>query len=372
MAAEHPERRGFSRCPNCGTDLDPAWAFCPGCGQENEEQVLPFRVLVRDFFSDFLTFDSRFFRTLVPFFARPGDITADYLSGRRVRYVAPMRILLFGCLILFALAGRKVSQRDWKDAIQVGTGSGFNIEVTRDDTLELETDTGTAVMTLGEAAAMAGTPLPDSLPVVGNPVRDFAAGFREGVTGADTMPRDTVAERPDNWLDMVGERIPALSEDLSPEQIADSLAPADSYWRHRMVLQMAKVYQSGGEGLMSFMVSNGTLSVFLAVLVLAAFLKLLYWRRKRRYVEHVVFSLHAHAALVYLVALLLLIDWIFGRTWPLAALILLPYYLVSLKRVYGQSWGKTVLKFLVAGSFYLYLLLPVLLVLALGVSFLFF
>lgn len=372
MAQQDARRRGFSRCPNCGTDLDPAWAFCPGCGQENEEQVLPFRVLVRDFFSDFLTFDSRFFRTLVPFFARPGDITADYLSGRRVRYVAPMRILLFGCLILFALAGRKVSERDWKDAIQIGTGSGIHLEVNGNDTLELETDTGTAVLTVGEAADLAGTPVPDSLPLMGNPVREFAAGFREGMADDDRPTRDTVVEQPDNWLDMVSERIPALSEELSPEQIADSLAPADSYWRHRLVLQMAKVYQSGGEGLMSFMVSNGTLSVFLAVLVLAAFLKLLYWRRRRRYVEHVVFSLHAHAALVYLVALLLVIDWIFGRTWPLAALILLPYYLVSMKRVYAQSWGKTVLKFLVAGSFYTYLLLPVLLVLALGVSFLFF
>ena len=42
-------------------------------------------------------------RTLWPLFTKPGYLTLEYLAGRRVRYVTPMRLYLFLSIIAFAL-----------------------------------------------------------------------------------------------------------------------------------------------------------------------------------------------------------------------------------------------------------------------------
>ncbi len=407
VSDRHPHLSTYSTCPNCGTELQQQWRYCPGCGQENEERVVPFRVLVRDFFSDFLTFDSRFFRTIPPFLFKPGVVTRDYLQGKRVRYVAPMRILLFGCLLLFAVAGRLVSNYDWADNINMGN-SGVNLEITGTDSISLETDDDTLQTTFDE--------LPDTLKALqakaaekesasgdntgNNPAREFARGFRDGALGADTDPAASAAgdstadaesdstalaamdsteaasgEKASNlfsWMNDIGEQIPALSDSMTAQAIADSLAPNTGFLRHKIVVQMAKVYQSKGQGMVGFAVSNGTISVFLAVLLMALFMKLLFWRPQRRYVEHVVFSVHGHAALVYLTLLLLIIYSSTDQWIQEAYLILMPYYALSMRRVYGQGWVRSILKMLVVGFFYSAILFPILTLLAIGLSFLFF
>lgn len=411
VSDRHPHLPAYSQCPNCGTELQQQWRYCPGCGQENEERVVPFRVLVRDFFSDFLTFDSRFFRTIPPFLFKPGVVTRDYLQGKRVRYVAPMRILLFGCLLLFAVAGRMVAHYDWSDNINMGD-SGVKLEITGSDSISLETDDDTLQTTFDE--------LPDTLKALqakqakaaekesasgdnagNNPAREFARGFRDGALGADTDPAasaagdstagalpdstaalavvdstdDTSGEGSSNllsWMNDVGEQIPALADSMTAQAIADSLAPDAGFLKHKIAVQMVKVYQSKGQGMIGFAVSNGTISVFLAVLLMALFMKLLFWRPQRRYVEHVVFSVHGHAVLVYLTLLLLLNYSATDQWFQEAYLILMPYYALSIRRVYGQGWVRSILKMLVVGFFYSAVLLPILTLLAIGLSFLFF
>jgi hypothetical protein len=200
---------------------------------------------------------------------------------------------------------------------------------------------------------------------VGDVGTEFGQGFRDGA-----MP-DTVVET-EHWLELAAQKIPRLAETMTPEAVADSLVPEHSFWRRKVVIQMTKVFQSGGEGLVSFLVSNGTISVVMAVMMMALFLKLLYIRRKKRYVEHFVFSVHGHAALVYFTLFLLPIEMIFGQFYEEAYLILAPYYVLSIRRVYGQSWGKSLFKFFLLSMIYTMLLFPLLVLLALGLSFLFF
>lgn len=89
-----------SVCPNCG-DTRPGH-FCPGCGQSRDPALVTLREMVRDFLEDELSLSGKLPRTLAPLLVRPGFLTAEYLRGRILRYVRPLR-LYFGASIAFFL-----------------------------------------------------------------------------------------------------------------------------------------------------------------------------------------------------------------------------------------------------------------------------
>jgi hypothetical protein len=91
-------------CANCGwTEIE---RFCPHCGQENVPSALPIREIVLSFLDEFLKFDTKLWITLKALVTKPGFLTTEYLVGRRVRYVAPIKLFLalsFVTFLVFAL-----------------------------------------------------------------------------------------------------------------------------------------------------------------------------------------------------------------------------------------------------------------------------
>ncbi|HJY63532.1 MAG TPA: DUF3667 domain-containing protein [Ignavibacteria bacterium] len=85
-------------CSNCGNELKNL--YCEKCGQKKVElkdkSVKAFAV---HFIEEFFTFDSKFFRTVKPLLFKPGFLTHEYISGRFVRYVTPLKLYLFTSLI---------------------------------------------------------------------------------------------------------------------------------------------------------------------------------------------------------------------------------------------------------------------------------
>ena len=57
----------------------------------------------KHFLNDYFTFDSKIFRSIRPLFSKPGFLTLEYLSGRRVRYIPPLRLFIFSSIIFFLL-----------------------------------------------------------------------------------------------------------------------------------------------------------------------------------------------------------------------------------------------------------------------------
>jgi hypothetical protein len=103
--------------------------------------------------------------------------------------------------------------------------------------------------------------------------------------------------------------------------------------------------------------------VFLLLPVYALLLKLLYLRRRRLYVEHFVFALHLHAFVFALFTLMLLTG---GFLSELLTLWMMVYIFLAMRRVYGQSWLKTGVKYVVLGWSYSSILFLALLATALA------
>jgi len=315
--------------------------------------IASFGTLVRDFLGDFFTFDSRFFRTIPPFFFRPGLLTRDYLAGHRVRYVGPIRILVFGSIILFALLGRKINQNDW----ELSGGDGPVV-------ISLNEDADSLQVAVDSLAVNADSLAADGFPAKTDP--DSSAALT-----VNTQTPWTQGTKRDENINQLLRQIPELSDSLKPEEIADKLVPDKSYWRRKFVVQSAKVYQSRGKNLVTYMIGNGTLIVLTSVFMQSLFIKLLYIRKKKHFIEHFIFTTYAHAAIVYWLIILLVVE-IFTKSYSnWLMLVIAPYLFLSMLKVYEQGWLKTLLKYGIVTLTYIGIFLPVLAMLALGISFLF-
>lgn len=108
----------------------------------------------------------------------------------------------------------------------------------------------------------------------------------------------------------------------------------------------------------------GTLALLMPPLF--ALLSLVAYRRRRYYVEHLVFSLHLHAMVFLLLAVVVLTPWEPVRQvvgWGVIAPAIAVYYFLALHRSFGGRWWATALKGGLLGLVYLQLALPLVMVL---------
>lgn len=143
---------------------------------------------------------------------------------------------------------------------------------------------------------------------------------------------------------------------LTPEEIVHKYEVKGliNQYQVRQVIRLTRIGLPGVTALMGQIIWG----LVMLVPMTALMLKLIYIRRKRKYVEHFIFTLHVHAFLflaMFLAALELLLA---GTTWLLILGLVgsLIYFLLSLKSVYGQGWDKTLVKGSLLGLGYLFLL----------------
>lgn len=86
-------------CPECQSPL--AGKYCHVCGEKlPDSHDLSLKHFIGHGIHEFTHFDSKIFRTLKTLIFAPGALTADYLAGRRNRYVQPLRLFL----VIFAIS----------------------------------------------------------------------------------------------------------------------------------------------------------------------------------------------------------------------------------------------------------------------------
>ncbi|MEO9482908.1 MAG: DUF3667 domain-containing protein [Ekhidna sp.] len=92
-------------CKNCEKKLEKEFKYCPSCGQEHKEKVVHFKQFILDFLGDYFTFDSLIIRSVRPLLFSPGYLTNEFIAGRRVRYIPPLRMFIFISIIFFLVLG---------------------------------------------------------------------------------------------------------------------------------------------------------------------------------------------------------------------------------------------------------------------------
>ncbi len=107
-------------------------------------------------------------------------------------------------------------------------------------------------------------------------------------------------------------------------------------------------------------------SMFFLLPVFAAVLAVIYWRSHRKFIEHLVFSLHYHAFLFLLFAIALIVD---QNAFHITVFFGMQVYLFfALRRIYTQGWWKTGLKFFLLTGTYNAILFTLLVIVAVSTA----
>lgn len=346
-----------SKCANCGTEL--LGPHCYACGQPVKGMVRHFSSIVGDLFDTLLALDSRIVRTLGPLLLRPGFLSNEYLSGRRVRYVSPVRLFIFLCLIAFFAA--QLSS-DW---------SGIKLDeddISRAETVEeVERIRDVVLADLAEARAESeGVAVAEfGLEQAESAVREKAEARIAALEGGTVEAGEG---RTDCSLGILNGCLNADSDAL----YVDAFSPELNHWITSRVVRAnrnAQLIKRDPNRVLVALLDVIPPTLFVMLPIFSLLLWVMYPLRRRLYMEHLIIGLHSHAFLsLSLLLIILLADiraWLgmssfFSSAigWSIALLsVWMPLYLLLMqKRVYGQGWALTLFKFSVLGVSYLILL----------------
>jgi Protein of unknown function (DUF3667)/Domain of unknown function (DUF4286) len=369
-------------CLNCGEVL--RGQHCSHCGQHAQVRVLSMWGLVKDVVGDILDVDSRVWRTLWPLAFRPGVLTEDYLRGRRARYTPPFRMYLVLSLVFFVLASLGDPGSDVTVNIDDG---GTNIQLKDGGAKETagrnqgQPDETPAAPAAGDAdAARAGAAATDVTPGPGGPrnkPRPLSQQDKQIidqiVKGVPSAKRDEVRAKLEREMATTSrsDREAAakfMADPCSHENFRLDLGPAFKPYDGRFRDACRKIVadqQSFGRALYN----NIPKMMFIFLPLIAAVMALLYLGSGRYYVEHLLFVVHFHA-FFFLAGIAMLLLQRFAGILPggaaavakvaeglLGAVLVfyVPWYLLkAMRRVYQQSWWKTLPKFALLGLAYLF------------------
>jgi hypothetical protein len=331
----HQPERKEKDCLNCGTIVN--GRYCHICGQENIVTKQSFWGLAKHFIYDVFHFDGKFFDTLKYLLFRPGKAPGEYISGKRGKYLDPIRMYLFTSAIFFLvffsirdvskILGSTVERRMTRAERFIEASSihsqlqknpsdstlnyklGLLLDTTK--TLELEKDSGD---------------LKNDSFLVNLPEGRFILHPK-----TDSSAFGSVAKG-DNWLERRLNERWREKKDKYADDDRKMLTDLSSEFMHKLPYLL-----------------------FISLPVFALILKLLYVRRKNFYYsDHAIFTLYHYIFSFILLLFFFGFDalekwlhwgvfkWIITTLtffWPL-------YLLLGMKNFYQQKWGKTLGKFL--------------------------
>jgi len=100
-------------CPNCSRRSDEE--FCPRCGQQRtHDGDLSLTHAWHHLIHETLHLDGRIFGSIKLLFTKPGQLTLDFLEGRRQRHVHPLRLFIVFSAIFFLFSGGPMLRLQWE------------------------------------------------------------------------------------------------------------------------------------------------------------------------------------------------------------------------------------------------------------------
>ncbi len=97
-------------CLNCGAHVEKH--YCSSCGQPNLELKESFWGFISHSIAHYFHFDNKFFQTLNPLLTKPGQVTLDYLAGKRARYINPVSMYIFVSIVYFIVVPKASVEGD--------------------------------------------------------------------------------------------------------------------------------------------------------------------------------------------------------------------------------------------------------------------
>ncbi|MEO5718027.1 MAG: DUF3667 domain-containing protein [Chthoniobacterales bacterium] len=316
----------ITHCEECGAELH--GEYCSACGQVAVDYRRSFRHVIADVADSFLNWDSKFTKTIGLLLLKPGWLTNQFVAGRRTRYLHPLRLYLL-VSIAFFLAAR---------LIPVSAPTIDKSKVTPEARAEIK-------QTMAE-------------------MKDLPEGVRKQVNDAIAETAETPAAA------TTSEPVPGSPPTAAPVKkepkkliIFDDPKATRTPFEKWMEQQVKAKLGEDGTKLQFFadtLRNNISTMMLFCIPLFALVLKVLYLRKRRFYIEHLVYALHIHS-FFYFAILLTVFGAMAASRWapilraPLILVLVLAILVqifLSIRQVYGQGWFMTTFKFFFGGLIY--------------------
>lgn len=340
--------RAMNECLNCKNQLDPEIAYCPLCGQKTHETKLTVLSLLSDFFGSLFNLDNGMYRSLAGL-PIPGFLSKQFMSGKRKSYLNPVRLFLITLILHLTILSNLVP---------------FDL---------LNQQLATNHERLGqEKALMKFEDLQDNSEII-DPACELDTileiVFEDVEVDSDSLT--LVYDYTFHFPDVV---------DMPTDKFIETYQ-LNTYWEKLGAQQLQRAVRDPS-GAIRFGVGNLTWSVLSTILIVGLYMKLLYIRRKRFLVEHLIVLFNIHSFVFLITSLELGLKTVFsatpeiGETYNLqisgySYLIAALFFFLSMKFYYKQGWIKSWIKFTMVGFTYIFTLLSMI-VLVTFISLLFF
>ena len=325
-------------CLNCGTRL--RGQYCGSCGQRSRSRLISIWQLLKEAFGDLLEMDSRLWKTVIPLLIRPGQLTRDYLEGRRARYMPPFRTYLVLSLIFFVVAffdpHKDLSFFFEPEPPPTAEEIASKEEAKRIRSEEQQANLDAAVEKLKRLEAEGK---------IDQTIRDELEQGQGGLNinfGTDSDD--------DAFFGDCSEASISGDEDF-PEWFQKRFTD------ERVKEICEKNNQRGIDNFRDAIVDKIPIALIVLLPLMALVLKILYPLSRRYFVEHLLFFVHFHAFFFLILTLQILFNGLLsslsitsvaGALVIVAASLYIPVYLYkAMRKVYGQGHLVTIFKYLI-------------------------
>lgn len=351
----------LTHCENCGEQL--RGHYCSNCGQAAVSYHRSFRHVVVDVLDSFLNWDSKFIRSLGLLLWKPGWLTNQFLEGRRVRFVHPLRLYLLVSIVFF-LCARLIPVSDThsirREDMTPEQRAVFDAKMTK--LLEKQKKHSFLTFTSDDKK-----PEPPAAPSAPPPWEKNATPTGQA-SPADPQPSASPAELDTAINEIVNDKV--AEKQLNRPHIqfgSDKHEPKSPFelWLQQRIKDQIGEDGARGKLFLQTLRSNLSTMMLFCIPLFAFILKLLYLRQKRFYIEHLVYALNIHAFFYLATILVVLISIGLHRIIPGAPQVLLTVLLaflvfaqifISIRHVYRQGWFMSLFKFAFGGFIYLFVI----------------
>jgi len=356
-------RKGLD-CLNCGQPLTGNENFCSYCGQKNTIKKLSFGVFVSNIFSGFFSYDSRFWNTFIPLLTKPGKVSKQYIEGKRARFVNPFQLYLNVSILFFIILGISTRFSDntaFDDVIKIGDNSDTISQVAQEKLDSITTNIKDEVINAipkDSASQKVYKGIDGVFDFIGDQKKtQDSTATKEYVYHSknDSVSKINFSKKIQDFYNFHQKQ-----KNYSTSQALDSLGYEKSFWNKFYYESTGNVVKNinGGTGsLVSKFMSKISIVLFVFLPIFTLFLKLLYIRRKYSYMEHLVFVFNTQTVFFLLLSIFYLLNFFveLSNFASVFVLIFLIYLYKALRYFYGQGRFKTLIKFMLLNSYYMFL-----------------
>jgi len=345
-------------CLNCGQPFVGDENFCSYCGQKNTNKKLSFVTFLNNLSSGFLSYDSRFWGTFIPLLIKPGEVSKEYISGKRARFVNPFQLYLNVSIIFFLVLG--ISNR-----LDIEKGVITNIVTKTDniDSLSQEgkqqldsvlTDVKDQVIVNFQNDSTATTMITGLDDVVKNESKK-PQGYN---IKTDTIGSITFLDKIEDFYTYY-KKHPKEKSKMALSSLGYKHTFKNSFYYNQIKNTHTNYEQAindDGKSFVKKFTSFVSISLFVFLPIFTLFLTLIYYRRNYTYMEHLVFVFNTQTVFFLLLIIFILLSFKFDLenvAWVFIVLFLL-YLYKAMRNFYQQSRSKTIVKFIILNSFYFF------------------